>query len=79
MLRETIEDPEGLVEDYKGSLMYIGHEITVTTGGRVRPARLVGVDRKGGLMVRYLDSEDEGTSVISSGEVTIRGGAGNGA
>lgn len=78
-LRETIEDPEGLVEDYKESLMYIGHEITVSTGGRVRPARLVGVDRKGGLVVRYLDAEDERTSVISSGEVTIRSGAGNGA
>jgi len=77
MLRKTIEDPEGLVEDYKGSLMYIGHEIAVHSGGNVRPARLVGVDRKGGLIVRYLDAE--GTSVISSGEVTIRGGAGNGA
>ncbi|ETA79248.1 biotin--[acetyl-CoA-carboxylase] ligase [Youngiibacter fragilis] len=79
MLRETIEDPEGLVEDYKGSLMYIGHEITVSSGGGVRPARLVGVDRKGGLVVRYLDAEYEVTSVISSGEVTIRGGSGNGA
>lgn len=78
-LRETIEDPERLVEDYKGSLMYIGHEITVSSGGRTRPARLVGVDRKGGLVVRYLDNESEGTSVISSGEVTIRSGAGNGA
>lgn len=77
-LRETIEDPERLVEDYRGSLMYIGHEITVGSGGRIRPARLVGVDRKGGLVVRYLDTDDERTSVISSGEVTIRSGAGNG-
>jgi len=78
-IRETLEYPERLVEEYKGSLMYIGHEISIHSGGKVRPARLVGVDKKGGLIVRYLDAEVEGTSVISSGEVTIRGGAGHGA
>lgn len=57
------------IEDYKKRSLVLGKEIHVIQGGTTRKAMAMDIDSHGGLVIK---EEDGSTSVLSTGEISIR-------
>ena len=64
---EDLENP-AIMEDYKRHSAVIGKEITFIKNGITTKAVAIGIDEKGGLVVKT----EQGTLTLSSGEITVR-------
>lgn len=70
MDRVLLTEKDAWLREYEAACVTVGQQVQVISGDSRRRALATGIDENGGLIVRWPNGE---TSVISAGEVSVRG------